>query len=459
MQPGRLRAHRRRVAARSARLAEETYAGAGQRGRDAARRDPAAARRRRASARPSCAAGCRSTSSTRTATNRPRACSRCSPSSRLVTVDEGTLEVAHEALLREWPRLRGWLEEDAEGRRLHQHVSPRGARLGGRRSAIPASSIAARGWPRRSTGSRPRGRRERARARVPRSRAAPKRARRRAPATDEPAAARAADRRRWRRCSPPSWPACVGARSARGGARRRADRRRPAPGRRGAHPRAPRPRAPAARARRVALDDSTATRGNLLSVLLRSPAALGVVRTTAGRCRAAAVSPDGTADGHRRRARRRLRVRRRHPAPARRAATAQGRLLLQPSLLARRQDARGRVHGPDEPRATTRWSTSIDPRTGERRRRVELPPLPEAAPSVLSRRRVRATAGDLARPPEYTGEGPDGPASPAVPRRRGGPGSRDGPAARRTTSIVLRHASETADRRRVFVTSARDDRT
>jgi DNA-binding SARP family transcriptional activator/WD40 repeat protein len=42
--------------------------------------------------------------------------------SRLVTVDEGTVEVAHEALLREWPRLRRWLEEDAEGRRLHQHL-------------------------------------------------------------------------------------------------------------------------------------------------------------------------------------------------------------------------------------------------------------------------------------------------------------------------------------------------
>ena len=37
---------------------------------------------------------------------------------RLVTIGEGEVEVAHEALLREWPRLRGWLEEDAEGRRL-----------------------------------------------------------------------------------------------------------------------------------------------------------------------------------------------------------------------------------------------------------------------------------------------------------------------------------------------------
>ena len=42
--------------------------------------------------------------------------------SRLVTVDEGAVEVAHEALLREWPRLRGWLDEDIEGRRLHQHL-------------------------------------------------------------------------------------------------------------------------------------------------------------------------------------------------------------------------------------------------------------------------------------------------------------------------------------------------
>jgi WD40 repeat protein len=38
---------------------------------------------------------------------------------RLLTISDGTVEVAHEALLREWPRLRGWLEEDRDGRRLH----------------------------------------------------------------------------------------------------------------------------------------------------------------------------------------------------------------------------------------------------------------------------------------------------------------------------------------------------
>jgi WD40 repeat protein/DNA-binding SARP family transcriptional activator len=42
--------------------------------------------------------------------------------SRLLTVDEGAVEVAHEALLSQWPRLRGWLQQDAEGRRLHHHL-------------------------------------------------------------------------------------------------------------------------------------------------------------------------------------------------------------------------------------------------------------------------------------------------------------------------------------------------
>ncbi len=41
---------------------------------------------------------------------------------RLLVVSEGTVEVAHEALLREWPRLAAWLEEDREGRRLREHL-------------------------------------------------------------------------------------------------------------------------------------------------------------------------------------------------------------------------------------------------------------------------------------------------------------------------------------------------
>jgi WD40 repeat protein/DNA-binding SARP family transcriptional activator len=42
---------------------------------------------------------------------------------RLITVSEGSVEVAHEALLHEWPRLRTWLEEDAEGRSLHRNLT------------------------------------------------------------------------------------------------------------------------------------------------------------------------------------------------------------------------------------------------------------------------------------------------------------------------------------------------
>jgi len=41
---------------------------------------------------------------------------------RLLTLGEGTVEVAHEVLIREWPTLRGWLEEDREGLRLHRRL-------------------------------------------------------------------------------------------------------------------------------------------------------------------------------------------------------------------------------------------------------------------------------------------------------------------------------------------------
>jgi DNA-binding SARP family transcriptional activator len=41
---------------------------------------------------------------------------------RLLTTSQDSVEVAHEALLREWPRLRDWLEEDVQGRSLHRHL-------------------------------------------------------------------------------------------------------------------------------------------------------------------------------------------------------------------------------------------------------------------------------------------------------------------------------------------------
>ena len=42
---------------------------------------------------------------------------------RLVTVEEGTVQVAHEALIREWPRLRGWIDENRTGLRIQRRLT------------------------------------------------------------------------------------------------------------------------------------------------------------------------------------------------------------------------------------------------------------------------------------------------------------------------------------------------
>jgi len=42
---------------------------------------------------------------------------------RLIITDQGVAEVAHEALIREWPTLRGWLQESRDGLRLHRHLT------------------------------------------------------------------------------------------------------------------------------------------------------------------------------------------------------------------------------------------------------------------------------------------------------------------------------------------------
>lgn len=42
---------------------------------------------------------------------------------RLITTGEDTVEVAHEVLIREWPLLRRWLEDDREGLRIHRHLT------------------------------------------------------------------------------------------------------------------------------------------------------------------------------------------------------------------------------------------------------------------------------------------------------------------------------------------------
>ena len=47
---------------------------------------------------------------------------------RLVTIDEGegpegVVEVSHEALIRGWPRLQGWVDADREALRIHNRLS------------------------------------------------------------------------------------------------------------------------------------------------------------------------------------------------------------------------------------------------------------------------------------------------------------------------------------------------
>ena len=111
---GRLRAQRRRPgrgrAARRGRLRRARPRAAAPR-----RAGCSCASATRTRAARSCAAGSRSTS--RTTDVVARLTER-----RLLTVSEGTVEVAHEALLQEWPRLRGWLDEDTEGRRLQHRL-------------------------------------------------------------------------------------------------------------------------------------------------------------------------------------------------------------------------------------------------------------------------------------------------------------------------------------------------
>jgi WD40 repeat protein/DNA-binding SARP family transcriptional activator len=204
--------------------------------------------------------------------------------SRLLTVGEGAVEVAHEALLREWPRLRGWLEEDAQGRRLHRQISDaaqawdadgrdagglyRGARLSG-----------ALEW--RSTHEELLNATER----------------------DFLDAGRAAADRAQRRLrlvlggvSVLLLAAVIAglvALDQRGNARAQA--RTAEAQRLGAQALSERAldRSLLLARQAIALDDSLATRSTLLSALLRSPAAIRVLRGDGGRMLSVAVAPDG----------------------------------------------------------------------------------------------------------------------------------------------------------------------
>lgn len=42
---------------------------------------------------------------------------------RLITTDDGTVELAHESLIKEWPRLRLWLDDNRDNLRIHRHLT------------------------------------------------------------------------------------------------------------------------------------------------------------------------------------------------------------------------------------------------------------------------------------------------------------------------------------------------
>ncbi len=210
---------------------------------------------------------------------------------RLVTLDEGAVEVAHEALLSKWPRLRGWLAEDAEGRRLHQHLIAAAAEWQGSgrdpaelyRGARLASAL---DW----AASHDSELNELERAFLEESRAASEREAER-------------QRRAVRRLRTllagvgvllaAAVVAGVIALSERGSARSAATAE--AAQRLGAQALSEERVDQALRlaTAAVALDDSVATRSSLLSTLLRRPAVIGVLSPTGEELPALALSPDG----------------------------------------------------------------------------------------------------------------------------------------------------------------------
>ncbi|WP_284748327.1 hypothetical protein [Amycolatopsis sp. RTGN1] len=49
---------------------------------------------------------------------------------RLITLGDDSVEIAHEALIRHWPRLRTWLAEDRDGHRMHRRLTEAAAEWG-----------------------------------------------------------------------------------------------------------------------------------------------------------------------------------------------------------------------------------------------------------------------------------------------------------------------------------------
>jgi WD40 repeat protein len=192
---------------------------------------------------------------------------------RLLTLSATTVEVAHEALLREWPRLRGWLEQDAQGRAAQRHLAD-AARDWDERGRDPndlyrgARLAVAMEW----RGGHEHELNPTERAFLDTSRAAANRAQRRLRGALAGAVALLA-------IAVAGGLVAVHQRSTARGQARAAEAQRLGV-QALTEPNVDRSLLLAREG--VALDDSPATRGNLLAALLRSPGAIGVVRSPTG---------------------------------------------------------------------------------------------------------------------------------------------------------------------------------
>ena len=213
--------------------------------------------------------------------------------SRLVVAHDDSIELVHEALLEHWPRLAGWLEDDAQGRRVRRRLSGAAAEwdAGGRDpdELLRGTRLgAALEWVDGAGGGEELNRVEREFLEESRAGAA-----------EEGARQRRVNRRLRVALLATLVVLALAAVAGALALSQRADARRQATAadaqRLGAQALAePALDRSLLLAREGAnLDDSLATRSNLLAALLRSPAAIGIVREGSRRLIDEALSPDG----------------------------------------------------------------------------------------------------------------------------------------------------------------------
>ena len=207
----------------------------------------------------------------------------------------------------------------------------------------------------------------------------------------------------------------------------------------------------------VQLDESPATLGNLPSVLMRAPAAIGVVNL-GWPIYGTATSPDGSviATGDERGTVIFYDAASRKPLGRPYEIDVEGAASFQEgSLLTRRQDPRRQLHGPGRPRPQR-------DRRPDRRTQPRAPAAPALAPTrpaAQFRLRRRDVPAERTRPARSAGsrQRSRGPGGAALPRRSGRPVRCE--IASSSAVDPDFYASATADRRRIFLTSPRDQRT